>query len=92
LAEPVYRRVLDLMEADLGDELVALDPHGGNCFGFNDVATWVWRRLERPASFGELRDELLGAFDVSEEQCTADLRELLDAMCAQKLLTSGERA
>ena len=33
------------MEAELGEELVALDPQAGNCFGFNEVAAWVWRRL-----------------------------------------------
>jgi hypothetical protein len=35
---PVYRRALTLMEADIGDELVALDATAGNCFGFNQVA------------------------------------------------------
>ena len=78
------------MEADIGDELVALDPKAGNCFGFNDVAAWVWRRLEQPATFDQLRDELLGDYEVSEEQCTAELKELLDAMCSAKLLTSGD--
>jgi hypothetical protein len=77
------------MEADIGEELVALDPQQGNCFGFNDVAAWVWRRLERPATFDQLRDELVGAYDVSEEQCAAELKELLDTMCGEKLLTSG---
>jgi hypothetical protein len=70
--------------------LVALDPQAGSCFGFNDVAAWVWRRLERPATFDQLRDELLGAYEVSEEQCSAELSELLDAMCAKKLLATSD--
>lgn len=90
MAEVIYRRAVSLLEAEIDDELVGLEPTMGACFGFNDVAAWVWKRLERPATFDQLRDELLGAYDVSEEQCTAELRELLDAMCGQKLLTTGD--
>jgi len=53
------------MEAELGEELVALDPQAGNCFGFNEVAAWVWRRLAEPASLDQLRDELLKEYDVT---------------------------
>jgi hypothetical protein len=80
VTSPVYRRAADLMEADLGEELVALDPKGGECFGFNPVATAVWRSLEQPKSFEQLRDELLGEYDVGAEQCSAELRGLLDDM------------
>ena len=38
-----YERAAQLLEADLGDELMALDVEGGTCFGFNAVATGVWR-------------------------------------------------
>jgi Coenzyme PQQ synthesis protein D (PqqD) len=73
-----YRRAIDLMEADVGGELVALDPEGGNCFGFNEVATWVWRRLAEPATFEQLRDGLLAEYEVSPAQCSSELQELLD--------------
>ena len=89
LASPVYHRAADLLEADVGTELVALEPEAGNCFGFNEVATWVWRRLARPAGFDELRDELLAEYDVSRDQCGAELQALLDDMVAKRLLTTG---
>lgn len=81
-----YRRALDLMEAEIGDELVALAPEEGQCFGFNDVATAIWRSLASPKSFNELRDELIETYDVSVEQCTRDLNELLDDMISKGLL------
>lgn len=84
-----YRRATDLMEANLGDELVALDPAKGNCFGFNEIATWVWHRLEQPASFDELRDGLLNAYEVSDEQCTRELQELLDDLSSKGLVTTA---
>jgi hypothetical protein len=82
----VYRRALTLMEADIGDELVALDAAAGNCFGFNQVATTVWRSLDRPKTFDQLRDQLLGEYEVSSEQCSSELQELLDDMTASGLV------
>ena len=81
-----YRRAADLMEANLGDELVALDPAKGTCFGFNEVATWVWHRLERPASFDQLRDGLLNQYEVGDEQCESELRALLDDLVERGLV------
>jgi coenzyme PQQ synthesis protein D (PqqD) len=83
-------RVRKLMEAELGDELVALDPSVGTCFGFNDVATDVWRRLSSPSSFEQLRDGLLAQYEVSEERCTNELRELLDQLVAKGLVTTTQ--
>jgi hypothetical protein len=82
----VYERAVEFMEAELGDELVALDPKAGECFGFNAVATSVWRQLERPRSFEELRDALLAEYEVEPEQCARELRELLDNLTNRGLL------
>jgi hypothetical protein len=77
------------MEADLGDELVALEPTAGECFGFNSVATTVWRELREPKSIEQLREALLNEYDVSPEQCERELRELLAELGAKGLVTSG---
>ena len=73
----VYRRSIELMEAELGDELVALDPAAGECFGFNSVATSVWRELAEPKSFEQLRDALLQEYEVGPDQCSTELKALL---------------
>ena len=86
MSEPQFRRATDLMEAEIGDELVALEPEKGNCFGFNSVATSVWRALAEPRSFDQLRDALLDEYEVGEEQCSAELRELLENMEARGLI------
>ncbi len=83
----VYKRAVDLMEAELGDELVALDADAGRCFGFNDVATSVWRQLEQPKNLDQLRCALVDEYDVDPEQCTRELKELLDDLCAKGLVT-----
>ena len=83
-----YKRAVDLMEAELGDELVALDSRAGECFGFNSVATSVWRQLEQPRSFEQLREALLDEYEVEPEQCSRELKELLQDLSARGLVAA----
>ena len=82
----VYERATQLLEADLGDELVALDAEGGNCFGFNSVATAVWRQLASPKTFAELNAVLLAEYEVGTQQCREELQLLLDSLIAKGLV------
>ena len=86
MAEPLYQRATTLLEAELGEELVALDADAGVCFGFNEVAATVWRRLEQPRSFEELRQALLAEYEVTSEQCTEELDALLNDLIAKGLI------
>jgi hypothetical protein len=81
-----YERAVELLVAELGDELVALDQNAGNCFGFNGVATSVWRLLEQPRTFEALKASLLDEYDVEPEQCARELRGLLDEMISDGLV------
>jgi hypothetical protein len=85
----IYKRATELMEAELGDELVALDAAAGKCFGFNNVATSVWRRLEQPQTFEQLRDAMLEEYEVDPQQCARELRELLADLSLKNLVTTG---
>jgi hypothetical protein len=84
----IYRRAKQLMEAELGDELVALDPVGGECFGFNDVAATIWRLLERPSTLADLTRSLTSAYAVEAAQCAADVDDLLALMVGRGLLST----
>ncbi len=86
MPDTIYERAKPLMEAELGDELVALDPDGGHCFGFNAVATSVWRLLELPRSRDALHEALLQEYDVDEGQCARELDELLDDLASKGLV------
>lgn len=83
-----YQRAVELLEAELGDELVALSVEDGNCFGFNSVAASVWRALEQPRTFEQLKEVLLTEYDISPEQCAAELKVLLDDMVDKRLLST----
>ena len=90
MTDAVYRRAIDLMEAEIGDELVALDPNAGHCFGFNAVATSVWQRLEQPQSFNQLLDALLAEYEVGSDQCSTELSELLHDLLSRGLIAKVE--
>ena len=89
MSSATYRRAADLMEAELGDELVALDPDGGLCFGFNSVAASVWRHLEQPKTFEQLRDALIDEYDVEPDQCARELSELLAELAEKGLVAEA---
>lgn len=86
MSGPTYRRAAEVMDAEIGNELVAMDVKAGECFGLNEVATDVWRSLAEPKRFDQLRDELLDNYEVTIDQCTNELRELLDDMAAKGLI------
>lgn len=85
--DTTYRRTAEVLEAEIGDELVALDVKAGDCFGFNEVAKSVWRSLADPKSFAQLRNVLLAEYDVDVVQCTKELKELLDDLRAKGLIS-----
>lgn len=86
MAYIIYERATELLEADLGDDLLALDAEGGTCFGFNSVATEVWRQLVSPQSFDKLKQGLMAKYDVSSEQCAEELEELLNSLAKTGLV------
>ncbi len=86
MPEPEYERAAQLMEAELGDELVALDVQGGHCFGFNSVAASVWRLLDTPRTASDLKRSLLLEYDVDPALCESQLRDLLDDLVKRRLV------
>ena len=85
----IYRRSAELLEADVANEIVALEPTRGECFGFNEVASTVWRHLSKPQSFDDLHAHLVSEYDVGSDQCAAELRELLRDLLEKRLITTG---
>ena len=82
----MYERAVQLLEAEGADELLALDADAGECFAFNNVAASIWGYLAEPASIDVLRDKLLDEYDVSPDQCDAELKVFLDVLIQRGLL------
>ena len=86
----MYERAIELLEAELGDEIMTLDPDAGQCFGFNSVAASVWRQLASRQAFEDLRQALLDEYEVSPEQCTVELQELMQVLVDSRTCPAGK--
>ena len=86
----MYEQARQLLEAEVADELLALDADAGECFAFNNVAATIWGHLAEPASIDFLRDKLLDEYEVSPDQCDAELRVFLDVLTRRGLLRAKQ--
>jgi len=86
VTETLYARAGKFMVAEIGGDLVALGPDGQGCFGLDPIAGTVWRSLDQPKSFDQLRRALLAQYDVDAEQCSNELRQLLDDLVGEGLV------
>lgn len=66
-----------LIQAEVDGELVALHIDKGTCYGFNVTATRIWALIEQPRLLSDLRQILLGEYDVDDDTCDRQLREML---------------
>ena len=74
------------MSSRLGDEIVILSVSAGKYYGLNPLAAFVWGQLSDPVKFADLRSAVLSEYEVSEDQCTADLNKLLNDLRSEGLV------
>lgn len=90
--DTMFAQATRLLEAEVDNELVALDVKLGQCFGFNPVATSTWKLLAQTRSFAELRRELMDEYEVDAGRCTEELAALLHELVEAGLAKQVEAA
>jgi hypothetical protein len=70
----------------LGEESAILNMKNSVYYGMNAVGTRVWNLLVEPKSVVQLRDWLLGEYEVEPSQCEQDLLQLLEQMRSEGLI------
>lgn len=83
-----------LIEAEVDGELVGLHIDNGNCYGFNQTATRIWKLIEQPKSLADICAALTAEFNVDDAECEAQVRALLAELEADGMveLKSGAAA
>jgi hypothetical protein len=72
--ETTLHRDPTILHAPVGtEETVMLSVEAGKYYGLNAVGSYVWERLQTPATLAELRAAVCAAFDVDARTCEADL-------------------
>lgn len=70
----------------LGDESVLLDIDTGTYYGLNGVGTLVWNLIQSPQRLADVRDAIVGEFEVDREVCERDLRALVRELVRRRLV------
>jgi len=70
----------DIIETDLDDELVLMEPESGKMFGLNVTGRFVWQALPGQ-TLEQVAGDLAEHFGISREEAFADSAELLATLC-----------
>lgn len=66
-----------ILSCGLADGAALLDVKTGTYYGLNEVGSAVWRHIEEPRHFTDIRDHLLARYDADPARCEEDLVKLL---------------
>jgi hypothetical protein len=83
----VVRAREGVFSCDLDDGRALLDLESSKYFRLNPTAEYVWQCLERgPATPTELAQELAQHFEITAEDCLADVENLIDSFAGAGLV------
>ena len=74
------------VSCDLAGEAAILNLRNGVYYGLDPVGARIWNLVQEPKTFAELRDAVLGEYEVSATHLESDLRELLGQLAEQGLI------
>jgi len=80
----------DCLSTEIDGESVILHMEQGKYYGFNEVGTRVWELTQESHSLEEICRTILETYDVDEERCRADIRELIAELIELDLVRTTE--
>ena len=87
----VVGRQAGFVEAEVDNEIVALNVEQGTCYGLNRVGSRIWNLLARPARIGDLCTTLIGEYKVDPAVCERQVLDLLEILRAEGLISTLEQ-
>src|SRR5262245_21942795 len=76
-----------LIEAEVENEIVALNIENNTCYGLNPVGSRIWRLLAAPIRIDDICAKLLAEYKVESDACERQVLELLEELRAEGLIT-----
>ncbi len=84
-----YQLVSNVLFQKVDDETVILEPENGNYFTLDPVGTFMIENLQEGKSVEQVIELMNTKYEVSTEQVTADLTELVTNMLSQNLMVEA---
>ncbi len=85
-----YSRNQQVIDGELDNNQVMMHLEKGKYFGLNPIGKRIWDLIEQPKSFKELTIALLSEFDVTEEQCSQEVRNFLGKAVECDIIVKSE--
>lgn len=79
-------RTLDILTSEVDGELVMMDVGSGTYFNLDPIGTDIWRRLESPASIGELCAALQHGYGADAATIQRDVQAFAGEMLEKGLM------
>jgi len=76
----------DQVSCDLAGEAAILNIKNGVYYGLDPVGAQIWKLIQQPRSVDEVREALVGEYEVDPERCEQDLVTLLEKLLAEGLI------
>jgi hypothetical protein len=89
MSTAVYARTPDIIEAEVGGEIVVLHTQNWQYFEFDRTGATIWNLLREPKDLGALVEDLVTQFEVDRARCTEETKAFLDDMVEQGLITAS---
>lgn len=89
ISPDAYRRAPDVIEADVGGEVVLLHTQNWQYYEFDKVGTAIWGLLDEPRTLSGLVDALMERYEVDRDRCSQDTGAFIEEMVAQGLIVAG---
>lgn len=85
----ILSRRMGLMTADMNGSAVMMDIMSGKYYNLGEIGGRIWELLEEPTSVSVLVAKLTAEYDVTAEQCRADIEPFLTKLLERGLLVQG---
>jgi hypothetical protein len=86
----VVARRADVIDAEIDQEIVALNIENNTCYGLNPVGSRIWSLLAAPIRVGDICAKLLTEYKVEPSDCERQVVDLLEEMRAEGLIVTSE--
>lgn len=86
LFNKIYLKNKALPWQTIGGETIIINPDSQSSFELNEIGSFIWSRLDGNKTLGEVQEEICKEYDVSAENVTKDLAELVVQMQESNLI------
>jgi hypothetical protein len=84
--ETIIVAIKEQVSCDLDEESVILAMQDGMYYGLNEVAARIWHMIQQPSKVKEIRDAILGEFEVDQGLFEPDLQSFLWELASKNLI------